>query len=363
MKRMLINATQEEELRVAMVDGQKLFDLDIEVPSRAQKKANIYKGKITRIEPSLDAAFVDYGVRSPRFPVPKGNLAGVLRQGARIRLAHQHQGSGSQGRPGHRRPGRQRKSAETRVPHSPLSSASPAALSCLCPTTRGPAASPGELPVTSGMNSGMRSVTSKIPAGMGVIVRTAGMGRSKRRTRTGISITCSESGNPSRQAVVSVNPRRHLFFRTTTRPFAPSGTICRSELGEILIDDEKTLRGGARVHGTRDAPESREKLKFYNDDSSPLFTRFQIESQIESAFAHTVHGFHRVAVSSSTIPKRWSPSISIPARSTKGGDIEATAFATNLEAADEVARQCRLRDLGGLLVIDFIDMGPATQST
>jgi ribonuclease E len=351
MRRMLINATQEEELRVAMVDGQKLYDLDIEVPSRAQKKANIYKGKITRIEPSLDAVFVDYGSdRNGFLPVKeisreyfvrepesgsKLDIRSVLKEGQDIVVQVEKEERGNKG--------------------AALTTFISLAGRFIVLMPNNPRAGGVSRRITGEDRDEIRDTLRdlKIPDGMGVIVRTAGVGRENEELEWDLDYLLG-IWESIKQAVVSV--------QSPTLVFQDSNAIIRairdnlsSELGEILIDDEDTFNE-AHEFMDRAMPQNSGKIKYY-DDPSPLFTRFQIESQIESAFAHTVH----LPAGGSIVIDHTEALVSIDinsARATKGGDIEATALATNLEAADEIARQCRLRDLGGLIVIDYIDMGP-----
>jgi len=348
---MLINATQEEELRVAMVDGQKLFDLDIEVPSRAQKKANIYKGKITRIEPSLDAAFVNYGAERHGFLPLKEisreyfvkepetgsriNIKSVLKEGQEIVVQVDKEERGNKG--------------------AALTTFISLAGRFIVLMPNNPRAGGVSRRITGEERDEIRDTLRdlEIPSGMGVIVRTAGLGRSNEELNWDLDYLLG-IWESIKQAVVSVSSPA-LVFQDSNAVIRAIRDNLSSELGEILIDDEATFEEAREfIEGV--TPQNSHKLKFYSD-TTPLFTRFQIESQIESAFAHTVH----LPSGGSIVIDHTEALISIDinsARSTKGGDIEATALATNLEAADEVARQCRLRDLGGLLVIDFIDMGP-----
>jgi len=351
MKRMLINATQEEELRVAMVDGQKLFDLDIEVASRAQKKANIYKGKITRVEASLDAAFVEYGgsrhgflplkevsreyfVKDPESGT-KINIKDVLREGQDIVVQVEKEERGNKG--------------------AALTTFISLAGRFIVLMPNNPRAGGVSRRITGDDRDQIRDAIRdvEIPAGMGVIVRTAGVGRSQEELDWDLEYLLG-IWESIKAAVVSV-PSPTLVFQDSNAVIRAIRDHLSSELGEILIDDEDTFRE-AREFMANVMPHNKSTLKFY-DDPSPLFTRFQIESQIESAFAHTVH----LPSGGSIVIDHTEALVSIDinsARATKGRDIEATALATNLEAADEIARQFRLRDLGGLLVIDFIDMGP-----
>jgi ribonuclease E len=351
MKRMLINATQEEELRVAMVDGQKLIDLDIEVPAREQKKANIYKGKITRIEPSLDAAFINYGgdrhgflplkeisreyfVKEPESG-SRISIKDVLKEGQDIVVQVEKEERGNKG--------------------AALTTFISLAGRFIVLMPNNPRAGGVSRRITGDDRDEIRDTLRdlEIPNGMGVIVRTAGVGRSNDELVWDLDYLLA-IWESIKKAVVSVGSPA-LVFQDSNAIIRAIRDHLSSELGEILVDDQNTF-DEAREFMRHAMPQNTSKIRFY-EDPTPLFTRFQIESQIESAFAHTVH----LPAGGSIVIDHTEALVSIDinsARATKGGDIEATALATNLEAADEIARQCRLRDLGGLLVIDFIDMGP-----
>ena len=352
MKRMLINATQEEELRVAMVDGQKLYDLDIESPSRAQKKANIYKGKITRVEPSLDAAFVNYGAERHGFLPLKEisreyfvkepqsgsriNIRDVLREGQDIVVQVEKDERGNKG--------------------AALTTFISLAGRFIVLMPNNPRAGGVSRRITGEERDEIRDALRKltIPDGMGCIVRTAGMGRSDDELNWDRDYLMG-IWESIKKAVVD-SPAPALIFQDSNAIIRAIRDHLSSEIGEVLIDDAGTFEA-AREFMSHAMPHNQNKLKFY-DDTTPLFTRFQIESQIESAFAHSV----QLPAGGSIVIDHTEALVSIDinsARATKGSDIEATALATNLEAADEIARQLRLRDLGGLLVIDFIDMSPS----
>jgi len=352
MKRMLINATQEEELRVAMVDGQLLYDLDIESPARAQRKANIYKGKITRVEPSLDAAFVSYGADRHGFLPLKEiskeyfvkepqsgsriNIRDVLKEGQDIVVQVEKEERGNKG--------------------AALTTFISLAGRFIVLMPNNPRAGGVSRRITGEERDEIRDAlrTLDIPEGMGCIVRTAGMGRSDEELNWDLDYLMG-IWNAIKAAVVE-RPGPALIFQDSNAIIRAVRDHLSSEIGEVLIDDKDTFEN-AREFMAHAMPHNQNKLKFY-DDPTPLFTRYQIESQIESAFAHSVH----LPSGGSIVIDHTEALVSIDinsARATKGSDIEATALATNLEAADEVARQCRLRDLGGLLVIDFIDMGPS----
>jgi len=351
MKRMLINATQEEELRMAMVDGQRLYDLNIELPASERKKANIYKGKITRIEPSLEAAFVDYGAARHGFlplkeisseyfvrEVAKGskpNIKEVLNEGQDIVVQIDKEERGNKG------------AALTTF-------VSLAGRFIVLKPNK--ARSGGVSRRIMGEDRDLaRDALSEIeiPDGMSVILRTAGIDRSAEELAWDLENLLSVW-----QAILNVvlqRPSPFLIYRESNAVIRALRDYLTTEIGEILIDDAATFEE-AREFVELVMPQNLRKLKHY-DDPVPLFTRFQIETQIESAFAHSV----TLPSGGSIVIDHTEALVSVDinsARATKGGDIEATALNTNLEAADEIARQLRIRDLGGLVVIDFIDMGP-----
>jgi ribonuclease E len=348
---MLVNATQEEELRVAMVDGQRLFDLDIESQSREQKKANIYKGRITRVEPSLDAAFVEYGSDRHGFlPLkeisreyfiaepPAGsrlNIRDVLREGQEIVVQVEKEERGNKG--------------------AALTTYISLAGRFIVLMPNNPGAGGVSRRMSGDDRDEMRETLNEIgvPEEMGIIVRTAGVGRSAEELKWDMDYLLG-IWEAIKKAVVS-RPGPFLIFQDSNAIIRALRDHLANDVGEILIDDEKAYEE-ARQFVERAMPQNLRKLRHYTDQV-PLFTRFQIESQIESAFSHNVD----LPSGGSIVIDHTEALVSIDinsARATKGGDIEATAFATNLEAADEIARQLRLRDLGGLIVIDFIDMGP-----
>ncbi len=352
MKRMLINATQSEELRVAMVDGQRLIDLDIEVPSRAQKKANIYKGKITRVEPSLDAAFVNYGADRHGFLPLKEisreyfvkepesgsriNIRDVLKEGQEIVVQVEKEERGNKG--------------------AALTTFISLAGRFIVLMPNNPRAGGVSRRITGEDRDEIRDALREleIPDGMGVIIRTAGVDRSHEELNWDLSYLLGIWESIKKAVVSTTGPA--LIFQDSNAIIRAIRDHLNSDIGEILIDAQETY-DEARDFMAHAMPHNQNKLKLYADPS-PLFTRYQIESQIESAFAHTVH----LPSGGSIVIDPTEALVSIDinsARATKGADIEATALATNLEAADEIARQFRLRDIGGLIVIDFIDMGPA----
>jgi ribonuclease E len=351
MRRMLINATQEEELRVAMVDSQILYDLDIEVSSRSQKKANIYKGKIARIEPSLDAAFVEYGSDRHGFLPLKDisreyfvkepeqgsriNIKQVLKEGQDIVVQVDKDERGNKGA-----------ALTTFI-------SLPGRFIVLMPNN--PRGGGVSRRIAGEEREEIQRVTREldVPEGMSCIVRTAGIGRTIEELSWDLEYL--KGIWQSIMQVVLDKPSPFLIYQDSSPVVRALRDHFSAEIGEITIDDNATYEE-AKAFMEHAMPHNMRKLKLYTDEV-PLFTRFQIESQIESAYSHTVN----LPSGGSIVIDHTEALVSIDinsARATKGGDIEATALATNLEAADEIARQCRLRDLGGLLVIDFIDMGP-----
>jgi ribonuclease E len=351
MKRMLINATQEEELRMAMVDGQRLYDLNIEGPSSERKKANIYKGKITRIEPSLEAAFVDYGAERHGFlplkeisseyfikdvqPGTKPNIREVLKEGQDIVVQIDKEERGSKGA-----------ALTTYV--------SLAGRFIVLKPNKARSGGVSRRIVGSDRDLARQAMSAiEVPDGMSVILRTAGIDRSAEELAWDL-----ENLLAVWHAILNVvlqRPSPFLIYRESNAVVRALRDYLTNEIGEILIDDEATYKEAVEFV-EQVMPHNQRKLKLYSDPV-PLFTRFQIESQIESAFAHNV----TLPSGGSIVIDHTEALVSIDinsARATKGGDIEATALNTNLEAADEIARQLRIRDLGGLIVIDFIDMGP-----
>ncbi|MBT8100076.1 MAG: Rne/Rng family ribonuclease, partial [Gammaproteobacteria bacterium] len=350
MKRMLINATQEEELRMAMVDGQRLFDLNIELPASERKKANIYKGKITRIEPSLEAAFVDYGADRHGFlPLKeisseyfvkqvdsgKPNIREVLKEGQDIVVQIDKEERGTKG------------AALTTF-------VSLAGRFIVLKPNKSRSGGVSRRIVGADRDLARKSLNEiDVPDGMSVILRTAGIDRSAEELAWDL-----ENLLTIWHAILNVvleRPSPFLIYRESNSVVRALRDYLTTEIGEILIDDEATFKEACEFV-EQVMPHNLKKLKHY-EDPVPLFTRFQIESQIESAFAHSV----TLPSGGSIVIDHTEALVSIDinsARATKGGDIEATALNTNLEAAEEIARQLRIRDLGGLIVIDFIDMGP-----
>ena len=357
MKRILINATHEEELRVAMIDGQRLFDLDIAVPSREQKKGNIYKGKITRVEPSLEAVFVEYGSErqgflplkdisntyfKPRKNSKEGesngriNVQDVLSVGQELIVQVEKEERGNKG------------AALTTMislagrylvlmPNSPRAGGISRRI---------------EGDERTELQEALRSL--EVPEGMGMIVRTAGVGKQTEELQWDLEYlvqlwTAIDKAAVERSAPFLVYQESNIIIRALR-------DYLRKDIGEILVDSPEVYQTGYDFMRMV-MPHELSKFKLY-EDKVPLFTRYQIESQIETAFGHEV----RLPSGGALVIDPTEALISIDvnsARANKGGDIEETAFNTNLEAAEEIARQLRLRDLGGLVVIDFIDMGPS----
>jgi ribonuclease E len=349
---MLINATQPEELRVALVDGQKLYDLDIEVPSREQKKSNIYKGKITRVEPSLEAAFVDYGAERHGFLPLKEisrtyfaedaregggrvNIRDALREGQEIVVQVEKEERGTKG--------------------AALTTFISLAGRYLVLMPNNPRAGGVSRRIEGEDRSSIRDAMAalNIPEDMGLIVRTAGVGRAIEELQWDLDYLLQlwasiESASKERTGPFLIYQESNVIIRALRDNL-------RTDVGEILVDDPG-IHEKARDFMQLVMPHNLSKLKLYKD-TVPLFSRFQIESQIESAFQREV----TLPSGGAIVIDHTEAMISIDinsARATKGGDIEETALNTNLEAADEIARQLRIRDLGGLIVIDFIDMQP-----
>ncbi|ABI56779.1 ribonuclease E [Alkalilimnicola ehrlichii MLHE-1] len=352
MKRMLINATQPEELRVALVDGQQLYDLDIETPAREQKKANIYKGTITRVEPSLEAAFVQYGAERHGFLPFKEIAPSYYREGLKA----------DGGRPSIRDAVREGQEVVVQVDKEERGTKGAALTTYISLAGRylvlmpnNPRAGGVSRRIEGSDRAEIREALRQldVPEGMGLIVRTAGVGRTVEELQWDLDYLLKLWSAIQKAAEARSAP--FLIYQESDVIIRALRDYLRSDIGEILIDDpqvfEKAVEFVEQV-----MPYNRQKLKYY-DDRVPLFTRYQIESQIESAFQRDV----RLPSGGAIVIDHTEALISIDinsARATKGSDIEETALHTNLEAADEIARQLRLRDLGGLIVIDFIDMGP-----
>ena len=352
MKRMLINATQQEELRVALVDGQRLYDLDIESPGHEQKKANIYKGKITRIEPSLEAAFVDYGAERHGFlPLKeisreyfpnnyashgRPNIKDVLREGQEVIVQVDKEERGNKG--------------------AALTTFISLAGSYLVLMPNNPRAGGISRRIEGDDRTELKEALSslQLPDGMGLIVRTAGVGKSAEALQWDLTFRLKHWDAIKKAA--EGRPAPFLIHQESNVIVRAFRDYLRPDIGEILIDNPKVLELAKEHIAALGRPDFSSKIKPYVGEI-PLFSHYQIESQIESAFQREV----RLPSGGSIVIDSTEALTAIDinsARATRGGDIEETAFNTNLEAADEIARQLRLRDLGGLIVIDFIDMTP-----
>ena len=348
MKRMLINATQTEELRVALVDGQRLYDLDIESGSREQKKSNIYKGKITRIEPSLEAAFVDFGadrhgflplkeISKSYFSKNPGsgriNIKEVMQEGQEVIVQVDKEERGNKG------------AALTTM----VSLAGRYLVLMPNNARAGGISRRIEGDERTELREAMKGVT--VPDDMGVIVRTAGIGRSSEELQWDLDYLMQLW-----QAIHGASERRNapcLLLQESNVVIRAIRDYLRQDIGEVLIDNQAAF-DEAISFVQQVMPQYENKFKFY-DDKVPLFNRYQIESQIETAFQREV----KLPSGGSIVIDPTEALVSIDinsARATKGADIEETATTTNCEAAEEIARQLRLRDMGGLVVIDFIDM-------
>jgi ribonuclease E len=347
---MLINATQPEELRVALVDGQKLYDFDIEVPSKEQKKANIYKGTITRVEPSLEAAFVNYGSErhgflpfkeiTPENISPNGEedytrreIKELIKEGQQIIVQIEKEERGNKG--------------------AALTTYISLAGSYLVLMPNNPRAGGISRRIEGDIRSDMREVMSQleIPEGMGLIVRTAGGGKTPEELQWDLNYLLQLWEAIERSAAEKAAP--FLIFQESNVIIRALRDHLRGDIDEILIDSPATHKL-VRSFLQQVMPQFIERAKLY-EDTVPLFSRYQIESQIERAYSREVPLPSGGAIVIDHTEALTTIDIN-SARATKGGDIEETALNTNLEASDEIARQLRLRDLGGLFVIDFIDM-------
>ncbi len=352
MKRMLINATQPEELRVAIVDGQKLFNLDIEVPGREQKKANIYKGRITRVEPSLEAAFVEYGSERHGFLPLKEisrsyfsdkarsaggrvNIQEAIKDGQEVIVQVEKEERGNKG--------------------AALTTFISLAGRYLVLMPNNPRAGGVSRRIEGQDRTELREAMSElqIPDDMGLIVRTAGIGKNSEELQWDLDYLLQLWQAIEHSAE---KPAPFLIYQESNVIIRSIRDYLRADIGEIVIDDAEVFSQAQRFID-QVMPQYGKKLRHY-DDEVPLFSRYQIESQIESAFKREVQLPSGGAIVIDHTEALTSIDIN-SARATKGADIEETALNTNLEAADEIARQLRLRDLGGLFVIDFIDMTPS----
>lgn len=348
MNRMLINATQQEELRVALISGQTLFDLDIERPGREQKKSNIYKGRVSRIEPSLEAVFVEYGADRHGFlpfkeiapdylkagqTMDYAALKDSLRVGRELMVQVEKEERGNKGA-----------ALTTYI-------SLPGCYLVLMPNN--PGAGGISRRIEGEDRAGLREIfsTLTVPEDMGLIVRTAGVGRSQEELQWDLDVLLKHWD--AIKNAFHARPAPFLIHQESDVVMRAIRDYLRQDIGEILVDNpeifDKTKQAIELVR-----PDFTNRIKLYTD-TIPLFSRFQIEHQIESAFQREV----RLPSGSTIVIDHTEALVSIDinsGRATKGGDIEETALNTNLEAADEIARQLRLRDIGGLIVIDFIDM-------
>lgn len=352
MKRMLINATQPEELRVALVDGQWLYDLDIENRNREQKKSNIYKGRITRVEPSLEAAFVDYGaerhgflplkeISREYFTKNSGDSDGrikikdVLKEGTEVIVQIDKEERGNKG--------------------AALTTFISLAGRYLVLMPNNPRAGGISRRIEGEDRAELKDALGEVevPNGMGVIIRTAGVGRSSEELQWDLNYLLQLWESIATAAKTSPAPA--FLFQESNVIIRAIRDYLRQDVGEVIVDNQEAFDLAAGFI-QQVMPNYRSKVKLYKDDI-PLFNRYQIESQIETAFQREV----KLPSGGSIVIDATEALVAIDinsSRATKGGDIEETALQTNLEAADEIARQLRLRDMGGLIVIDFIDMQP-----
>ena len=348
MKRMLFNATQAEELRVAIVDGQKLIDLDIESASKEQRKSNIYKGVITRVEPSLEAAFIDYGTDRHGFlpfkevarayfkagvDVGRARIQDALKEGQELIVQVEKDERGNKG--------------------AALTTFISLAGRYLVLMPNNPRGGGVSRRVEGEDREELRDIMDQLPVppGMSVIARTAGIGRSIEELDWDLKYLLQlwhaiEEASTTQKGAFLIYQEGSLVIRAIRDYFHP-------EIGEILIDTD-SIYEQAQQFMAHVMPDNVSRVKRYRDDV-PLFSRFQIEHQIETAYSRQVN----LPAGGAVVIDHTEALVAIDvnsARSTRGSDIEETAFRTNLEAAEEIARQLRLRDLGGLIVIDFIDM-------
>ena len=348
MKRMLFNATQPEELRVAIVDGQKLIDLDIESAGKEQRKSNIYKGVITRLEPSLEAAFVEYGGERHGFlpfkeisrsyfketaDPARTRIQDALHEGQELIVQVDKDERGTKG--------------------AALTTYISLAGRYLVLMPNNPRGGGVSRRIEGEDRAELRDVMSKlsIPSGMSIIARTAGIGRSEEELQWDLNYLLQlwraiEDASKSQSGAFLIYQESSLVIRAIRDYF-------HQEIGEILIDTESIYEQACQFM-SHVMPANVGRVKLYRDDV-PLFSRFQIEHQIETAYSRQV----TLPSGGAIIIDHTEALVSVDvnsARATRGSDIEQTALHTNLEAADEIARQLRLRDLGGLVVIDFIDM-------
>src|SRR5262245_1524874 len=352
MKRMLFNATQAEELRVAIVDGQKLIDLDIETTGKEQRKGNIYKGVVTRVEPSLEAAFVDYGSERHGFlpfkevsrafflgenvDISRARIQDVMREGQEIIVQIEKDERGNKG--------------------AALTTFISLAGRYLVLMPNNPRGGGVSRRVEGEERNELKDLISQleVPQGMSIIGRTAGLGRTLEELQWDLGYLLQlwraiETASKQQGGAFLIYQESSLVIRAIRDYF-------HQDIGELLIDTERIYEQARQFMG-HVMPGNVNRVKLYRDDV-PLFSRFQIEHQIETAYARQVP----LPSGGAIVIDHTEAMVAIDvnsARATRGADIEETALRTNLESADEIARQLRLRDLGGLVVIDFIDMESA----
>lgn len=353
MKRMLINATQAEELRVAIADGQNLIDLDIEVPAQEQKKSNIYKGRITRVEPSLEACFVDFGSERHGFLPLKEIAREYFSEAAQKTLDSGERPDIKDAVESGQEVIVQVEKEERGTKGAALTTFVSLAGRYLVLMPNNPRAGGVSRQVTGEDRKTVLDALRQleVPGDMGLIVRTAGVGRELEDLQWDLSYLLQLWQAIGEAALSRKGP--FLIYQESNVIIRALRDHLREDIGEILIDSASVFED-ARDFMQQVMPHNLRKLKHYSE-STPLFSRFQIESKIESAFAREV----RLPSGGAVVIDHTEALLSIDinsARATKGSDIEETALQTNLEAAVEIARQLRIRDLGGLVVIDFIDM-------
>src|SRR5690349_24303121 len=349
MKRMLFNATQAEELRVAIVDGQKLVDLDIESAGKEQRKSNIYKAVITRVEPSLEAVFVDYGAErhgflpfkeiAKQYMVNDGGEFGRSKMSTHLKVGHEMIVQVDKDERGNK--------------GAALTTYISLAGRYLVLMPNNPRGGGVSRRVEGEERNELREAVSalEVPSGMSVIARTAGIGRSSEELQWDLNYLLQlwhaiEDAAKLQSGAYLIYQESSLVIRAIRDYFQP-------DIGEILIDTEAIQEQAQQFMG-HVMPNNVSRVKLYKDDV-PLFSRFQIEHQIETAYSRQVPLPSGGAIVIDHTEALFAVDVN-SARATQGGDIETTAFNTNLEAADEIARQLRIRDAGGLIVIDFIDM-------
>lgn len=351
MKRMLFNATHPEEIRVAIVDGQKLIDLDIETTGKEQRKGNIYKGVVTRVEPGLEAAFVDYGTERHGFlpfkeisrqffaegvEPSRARIQDAIKEGDELIVQVDKDERGNKG--------------------AALTTYISLAGRYVVLMPNNPRGGGVSRRVEGEERNELRDTIAQleVPAGMSIIARTAGIGRTVEELNWDLNYLLQlwraiENASKLQSGAFLIYQESSLVIRAIRDYFQP-------DIGEMLVDNE-AIHEQARQFMAHVMPANVNRVKYYSDDI-PLFSRFQIEHQIETAYSRQVP----LPSGGSIVIDHTEALVAVDvnsARATKGADIEATAFNTNLEAADEIARQLRLRDLGGLVVIDFIDMESA----